>query len=74
MMFQSVCCGMTDAIAECVGVPIFSRVWGGKCVCDDMRYEERDGDEVEDLFQLLSDVKASSILNNNIEFIWAYFA
>jgi len=61
-MYQTVGTEITPLIAQCFGVPIVRRAISGKAVNQDMQYDplkKKDGsDEVEDLFELLSDVKA----------------
>ena len=57
-MYQTVGVEITPLIAQCMGVPIIRRKIGGKAVNQEMYYGKPvEGDEVEDLFQLLSEVK-----------------
>ena len=44
-------------IAECLGVPLIRREIAGDALSRKMYYKEHPGDEVEDLFQLLQEVK-----------------
>ena len=56
-MYQTVGVEVTPLIAQCMGVPIIRRKIVGKSVNQNMYYEASPEDEVEDLFELLSDVK-----------------
>ena len=50
---------LTPLIAECLQVPILRREIGGTALNQDMYYKKAgDADEVEDLFELLAEVKA----------------
>jgi len=58
-MFQSVGVEIVPLIAEAIGVPIVLKEIKGKSKSVQLTYEEiTEGDEVEDLFELLSLVKA----------------
>ena len=57
-MFQSVGVEIAPLIAEAIGVPIILQEIKGKSKSVQLTYEEvTEGDEVEDLFELLSKVK-----------------
>ncbi|KAL8450400.1 hypothetical protein Emag_003246 [Eimeria magna] len=57
-MYQSVGTKITSAVAECLGVPHFcASVRGRPINTDNLDYETTSGDEVEDLYDLLSQVK-----------------
>jgi len=65
-MYQTVGVEIVPAIAECLGVPILRKAIKGKSLNQDMYYEKQDhnksnheapSDEVEDLFELLTEVK-----------------
>lgn len=57
-MYQSIGTGITAAIAECMDIPHYTRVVEGKPICTEtLHYKKTEGDEVEDLFNLLSHVK-----------------
>ncbi|CAG2177610.1 unnamed protein product [Oppiella nova] len=56
-MYQTVGHEFIDLYTEAMGLPLFRRTISGKPLSTDMAYEERTDDEVEDLFQLLSQIK-----------------
>ncbi|XP_026192219.1 uncharacterized protein LOC34621908 [Cyclospora cayetanensis] len=57
-MYQSVGTGVTGAIAECMGIPLFSsEIRGRPLLINSLSYETTPGDEVEDLYDLLVLVK-----------------
>ncbi|KAL8275297.1 hypothetical protein Esti_000746 [Eimeria stiedai] len=57
-MYQSVGTAVTSAVAECLGVPHFcASVRGRPINTEHLNYETTAGDEVEDLYDLLSQVK-----------------
>ncbi|KAI9026814.1 hypothetical protein DFJ74DRAFT_519526 [Hyaloraphidium curvatum] len=56
-MFQTVGHDLIDLYAECMGVPLFRRPISGASIVQGMDYAPQSGDEVEDLFELLSLVK-----------------
>eukprot|EP00698_Gefionella_okellyi_P018341 TRINITY_DN5488_c0_g1_i1.p1 TRINITY_DN5488_c0_g1~~TRINITY_DN5488_c0_g1_i1.p1 ORF type:complete len:614 (-),score=150.96 TRINITY_DN5488_c0_g1_i1:641-2482(-) len=58
-MYQTVGHDVIDAYAACVGVPLFRRELRGTAVTQDSEYRHTEGDEVEDLLQLLVDVKTA---------------
>ena len=58
-MFQTCGHNIIGAYSECMGVPLFRQPLVGKSVAVDMHYTQTANDEVEDLFQLLSKVKAA---------------
>ncbi|XP_065183649.1 uncharacterized protein LOC135814455 [Sycon ciliatum] len=56
-MFQTVGHWAIEAIAECMGLPLFTRALHGTCVDGDLHYRPSKHDEVEDMLALLKDVK-----------------
>ncbi|GKT35914.1 Diphthine--ammonia ligase/Uncharacterised protein MJ0570 like protein [Aduncisulcus paluster] len=56
--FQTVGTRFIDFIAECMDLPLIKRDLVGEAVLLDSSYKPTDGDEVEDLFVLLTEVKA----------------
>ncbi|KAJ1605312.1 PP-loop ATPase, partial [Cryptosporidium canis] len=58
-MYQSIGREFIPLIAECMEVPLVRRRILGKAVNQEMTYNATAGDEVEDLFELLKDVKDS---------------
>lgn len=57
-MYQTVGVEIVPKIAECLDVPIVRREINGKALNQDMYYsKDTQEDEVEDLFELLSEVK-----------------
>jgi|GEM_PF-248512 len=56
-MFQTVGVDMSVAIAECMGVKLVRRQLHGASVNTSLDYIETDGDEIEDLYELLSECK-----------------
>ena len=56
-MYQTVGHEFIDLYAEAMGLPLFRRTIVGKPVITEMDYNKHTDDEVEDLFQLLSDIK-----------------
>ena len=58
-MYQTVGVELTPLIAQCMGVPIVRRKIAGTSVNQEMNYDKSsDLDEVEDLFELLKEVKS----------------
>ena len=58
-MYQTVGVELTPLIAECLQVPIVRKEIRGSALNQGMYYEkENNGDEVEDLYDLLAEVKA----------------
>ncbi|OON18526.1 hypothetical protein X801_05617 [Opisthorchis viverrini] len=57
-MYQSVASEGVRLIAEALQVPLYQFPISGKPYCQSLQYEESADDEVEDLFQALSKVKA----------------
>ncbi|KAJ1461503.1 hypothetical protein M885DRAFT_554029 [Pelagophyceae sp. CCMP2097] len=56
--FQSVCSSVVPGVAECLGVPLVRRALRGTAACQSLVYAgAAAGDEVEDLYDLLADVK-----------------
>ena len=58
-MYQTVGHDAIDFYADCMGLPMFRRAINGKSTVQSSDYTPTDGDEVEDLYLLLSDVKVS---------------
>lgn len=58
-MYQSAAHRAVPGVAECLGVPLVRRGIRGKAACRELEYEACEGDEVEDLLGLLSEVQAS---------------
>ncbi|OXA60865.1 Diphthine--ammonia ligase [Folsomia candida] len=58
-MYQTVGHDGIDLYSESLGLPLFRRVIAGNAVVQDKEYSPTPGDEVEDLFELLADVKKS---------------
>lgn len=56
-MYQSAAYNVIPQIAECLGVPLVRRFLQGTSLAQSMTYEYTPGDEVEDLFELLKEVK-----------------
>ena len=56
-MYQTVGHEFIDLYAEAMDLPLFRRTIAGKPIVTDMEYNKHTDDEVEDLFQLLSDIK-----------------
>ncbi|CAG2120905.1 unnamed protein product [Medioppia subpectinata] len=56
-MYQTVGHEFLDLYAEAMALPLFRRTISGKPLNTEMDYNELDGDEVEDLFHLLADIK-----------------
>lgn len=56
-MYQSVGSEMIDAVAQALELPLHKRVIEGKSVSTGKYYVPQAGDEVEDLFELIKDVK-----------------
>lgn len=58
-MYQTVGVEVAPAIARCLGVPIVRRAIQGGAVNQEMYYKKAEGeaDEVEDLYDLLVEVK-----------------
>lgn len=60
-MYQTVGHEAITAYSKAMGIPLFRRIISGKPINQDMEYTQQEGDEVEDLFLLLQDIKASGI-------------
>lgn len=56
-MFQTVGHDLVSLYAECMDVPMFRRELKGGSVVQEMDYAPQQGDEVEDLYELLAEVK-----------------
>lgn len=56
-MYQSVGHELIDAYGECMGLPLYRRPIGGKPTNTELAYAPNVGDEVEDLYELLKDIK-----------------
>mmetsp|Transcript_24646 Transcript_24646/g.36297 ORF Transcript_24646/g.36297 Transcript_24646/m.36297 type:complete len:769 (-) Transcript_24646:20-2326(-) len=58
-MYQSAAFTAIPVMAECLGVPLYRQAMRGTAVMQCLDYETTEGDEVEDLFDLLKSVKAA---------------
>ena len=56
-MFQTVGWNVIEAYSECLGLPLYRNELGGRSVHQELSYRPTDHDEVEDLYQLLLQVK-----------------
>ena len=56
-MYQTVGWNVISAYADCLGLPIYRRIIRGQPVEQKLAYNRTLDDEVEDLFQLLLEVK-----------------
>ena len=56
-MYQSVGSELCSSIGECLGVPYIEKKIKGKPINKDLFYNETKNDEVEDLFELIKEVK-----------------
>ncbi|EAK87667.1 MJ050-like PP-loop ATpase [Cryptosporidium parvum Iowa II] len=56
-MYQSVGKELVPLISECMEVPLIRKSISGKAINQEMNYKTTQGDEVEDLFELLKNVK-----------------
>jgi uncharacterized protein (TIGR00290 family) len=56
-MFQSAAHSAIESQAECLGIPLIRRAIVGTAAQQGMSYSKTAGDEVEDLYELLQDVK-----------------
>lgn len=62
-MYQSAAFSAIPKQAECLDVPLVRREIMGHAMLQTLNYEATENDETEDLFELLKDVKVSSIIN-----------
>jgi len=60
-MYQTVGHDGINLYSESLGLPLFRRVISGNAVIQDKEYSPTHGDEVEDLFCLLNDIKVRGI-------------
>jgi diphthine-ammonia ligase len=60
-MYQTVGHDGISLYSESLGLPLFRRFISGNAVLQDKEYSPTQGDEVEDLFLLLSDIKVSLV-------------
>ncbi|KAH8585222.1 ATpase [Cryptosporidium sp. chipmunk genotype I] len=58
-MYQSIGKELVPLISECMEIPLVSRTISGKAINQEINYKTTQGDEVEDLFELLKSVKES---------------
>ena len=56
-MYQTVGVELVPYIAECLKVPLIRREISGKATQKKMYYSKSPGDEVEDLYELLKEIK-----------------
>ena len=54
--FQSAAHNVVEGVAACLGVPLIGRTWDGKSVDQSLNYSVTEGDEVEELYELLREV------------------
>ena len=47
---------MVEGVAACLGVPLIRRTWDGKSIDQSLNYSVTEGDEVEELYELLREV------------------
>lgn len=63
-MYQTVGTNITKAIAEAMGKPLYRRIITGKAKITTLEYSgeasEREGDEVEDLYELILEAKVKN--------------
>lgn len=64
-MFQTVGHDVVSLYGECMDIPLFRRPISGGSVVQDMDYDPQAGDEVEDLFELLAEVKVRRLLSED---------
>lgn len=55
-MYQSVGSDVIELIGQCYGLPLYRRPISGKPLNQDLSYNPTDGDEVEDLYELLKQI------------------
>lgn len=60
-MFQTVGHDVIQLYGEALGLPLFRRTIKGESLCVDSNYEKKQGDEVEDLFELLCEIKVGCV-------------
>ena len=61
-MYQTAGHNIIEAYAQCFGVPLFRAKIGGHSTLQTLDYNKTDGDEVEDLFQILYKVTVRYLL------------
>lgn len=66
-MYQSVGSELLDLYAEAMGIPMYRGCINGKVLNTGLEYAPSDGDEVEDLFQLLNRAKNEIESNNGFK-------
>ncbi len=54
--FQSAAHNVVEGVAACLGVPLIRRTWDGKSIDQSLNYSVTEGDEVEELYELLREV------------------
>lgn len=60
-MFQTVGHDVIQLYGEALGLPLFRRTIKGESLCVESNYEENIGDEVEDLYELLKEIKVCTL-------------
>lgn len=60
-MFQSAGAAAIEALAECLGVPLLRAPLRGASGCQGLHYAVTEGDEVEDLYDLIRHVKVGGL-------------
>ena len=61
-MFQSAGHDAIEALAECMELPLIRKVISGTAIEQNLNYEPKNNDEVENLYQLLKDIKVFIII------------
>ena len=54
--FQSAAHNVVEGVAACLGVPLVRRTWDGRSIDQSLNYTVTEGDEVEELYELLREV------------------
>jgi diphthine-ammonia ligase len=65
-MYQSAAYNAIPQLAQCLGVPLIRRALAGIAVLQTLDYEKTTNDEVEDLYELLLEVKVAICASTNI--------
>lgn len=56
-MYQTVGHNVIEAVAECMGLPLFRKPIKGSAVTQELEYQPTEKDEVEDMYELLAEIK-----------------
>ena len=51
--FQTAAHNVVEGVAACLGVPLIRRTWDGRSIDQSLNYSVTEGDEVEELYELL---------------------